>query len=204
MAQNIAEEALKIARKREERKGKKLEAAFLDMVQERFDKNLAEMMEWNAIVTQGFYRLKNTKQISTNDLQDIAQKLGFFIAVQCDGKEFGLAIPEYNEENELTTAQTKLKDFRSKFARKVGEQVEMAIKFANDIFEKVQIGNFKERKEENRWTFKINIVLPCKVEEMSRYFTDKMNEIIRKAGFDDYELQISNNVIILYLEEKTK
>lgn len=201
MAHSIAEVALEIAKKREVRKSKNFEEAFLEMVQKRFDQNLEEMMEWTAIAEKGFYLLENDKDIPKKNLHQIASKLGFFVAVHSEGNLFELAIPEYDEETELTPAQAMLKDFRTKFARKVGEQEEMAIKFANGIFEKVKRGDFEYEKKGNEWSFKIDIVFPCKVEDVSEYFTDKLGENIQKAGFDDFEFEYSDATtgIILYL-----
>lgn len=204
MTKNIAQKALEIAKKREIRKRKNNEALFLEMVQERFNKNLEELIEWTAIANQGYYRLENNLQISKKDLHDIAQKLGFFIAVQSEGKFFELAIHEYEEETELTPAQTMLKDFRSKFARKVGEQVEMAIKLANDILEDINKGNFEYKKNKNTWSFKVKVLPPCEEEDMSIYFSDKMHDTIQRAGFNGYRFVNNATTIILYYIEDEK
>lgn len=204
MAQSIAKVALEIAKKREERKSKKLKEVFLEMVQKRFDENLEEMLEWTAIAGKGAYRLENDKGISKNDLHQIAYRLGFFVAVNSKVNFFDLAIPEYGEETELTPAQAMLKDFRTKFARKVGEQEEMAINFANDIFEKVKRGDFEYEKKGNEWSFKVESNLPLgKVVDINGYFTEKMEEIVKRAGFNDIEYEYSENSAILYFEEKT-
>lgn len=203
MAHSIAKVALKIAKKREVRKSKNFEEAFLEMVQKRFDQNLEEMMEWTAIAEKGFYLLENDKDIPKKNLHQIASRLGFFVAVHSEGNFFELSIPEYDGKTELTLAQTMLKDFRTKFARKVGEQEEMAINFANDIFEKVKRGDFEYEKKGNVWSFKVESNLPLgKVVDINGYFTEKMEEIVKRAGFNDIEYEYSENSTILYFEEK--
>lgn len=203
MAHSIAKVALEIAKKREVRKSKNFEEDFLEMVQKRFDQNLEEMMEWTAIAEKGFYLLENDKDIPKKNLHQIASRLGFFVAVHSEGNFFELSIPEYDGKTELTLAQTMLKDFRTKFARKVGEQEEMAINFANDIFEKVKRGDFEYEKKGNVWSFKVESNLPLgKVVDINGYFTEKMEEIVKRAGFNDIEYEYSENSTILYFEEK--
>lgn len=212
MTQNFAEKALEKAKKREKRRLAKPKKIFLEFIQERFDQHLAAMQEWIAIKELGkTYKYENegTFNITQRDLKTIAKELGFYINIYGSDSEmdfpqfFYIAIPEYGADTELTVAQSMLKDFRSKLAKKVGEQEEMAIKMAEDIFEKINCGKFGYDTDETKgkWKFYFKVVPPCEEKEMSSYLTLKFDEIIQRAGFYCFEFHDNCTKVILFKKE---